>query len=150
MCKKDNRFGFKTRKLWVLKAERKDADEIAKFYAGFGLKRQKEIAQNWKKMIEDRGDDCCKEVAMIVRDKCKKAIGLVETVSQDGERVGISIWIPNPIKKVNYQKALIDSMIEWCEDYSDYEVISVITSITGVTSFGVEYEEIMRNISCAS
>lgn len=110
-------YGYETKKLKVLKAERGDEKAIANLYIDRTIEEKKLIQLNWEKIITDSKDDFVKDVVYVLKDKCNKIIGLVETESEDNkESIEIGFWIPNLAKRATYLNELQDSFIEWCEE----------------------------------
>lgn len=145
------KFGFQTKRLEVLKAHGKDAGDVCRLYRS-QPNIPKHIDENKiRKSFEEAENDFYQDVTYLVRDRCNKLVGMVETISDDYSKVRIGIWIPNKAKEVSYLKELIDSMIEWCGEYEKYHLISEIQLIQQITAIGATYEDIQTNIKlCAS
>lgn len=139
MCEND--FGYKTRgRLTVLKAYERDAAILCKLCSN--KHNDKKAVEQWKKLLNESKEDFFKDVTYIIRNKCDKPIGTVETISKDRNCVEIAIWIPDKIKREKHLQEIIDSMIEWCEEYEEYHLIEKIYSVEESTS----YVPIMENI----
>ncbi len=139
------KFGFYTKRLRVLKAYEEDAEEISKLYRNQSARERRDIESNWRKELQKVAEDFYKDVTFLVRDKCNKAIGIVETESRDGETVSIGIWFPNKAKEASYLHELVDAMIEWSEE-DEYTSISGIHLIDEVTATGVTGTDISGEI----
>lgn len=139
------KFGFRTKRLSVLKAHEEDAKEISKLYRNQSAKQRRIIECNWRRELRKATEDFYRDVTFLIKDKCNKAIGLVETESEDGETVKIGIWFPNKAKESSYLNELVDAMIEWSEE-EEYTAISGIQLIDDVNLSGITGTDIRGEI----
>lgn len=170
-------FGYKTKKIWVLKAKSNDAKDMSSLYRNikveevrtlrtllireeegikFFLKNKgeklnpnqlsnSEIEQcrnKWLKRIEYNEDDYWRDVIYVIRDRCKKIIGILETLSDDGIKVEVQIWIPNNFKRAELLEDVVESLKEWLIEQEEYEEI---TKIMLGDAIGRETESLVEN-----
>ena len=141
----NEKFGFITRtRISVLKAYEEDAADISKLYFGFSAFQRRIIAKNWELSLKAGKYDLYKDVTFMIKDKCEKVLGIVETQSKDRINIQISIWIPNKAKEKMYLNQILESMIEWSE-IDEYKRISAINLVIEVAE-KIKYEELMTDI----
>lgn len=121
----EQKYGFQTKKITVLKARMSDVEDIVKLYQRNIPKDRKKLEVNWKHMIQNSVSDFT-NVIFVIRDKCCKTIGLLETETDDGKTFEVGIWIPNQAKQVQYLDHLKDSFLEWGEEDSPMDSIIAI------------------------
>lgn len=175
------KFGFKTKKIWVLKADESDAKDMANLYRNIKVEEVKtlrsllikhggnyvaflgkgnkvksnqldneEIAQcmeRWLQRIKLNKDDYYKHVIYVVRDRSRKAIGILETLSDDGLKTEMQIWIPSEFKRHEFLEEVVESMKEWLAEYEEYEEV---TKIMLGDAIGREIECLETNYKCVS
>lgn len=144
------KFGFKTKRLTVLKAYEEDTTAMIKVYRA-QQQVPKDIDESiLKKCMRATEEDFYQDLTFLVRDKSNKVIGIVGTKSDDKVNVEIEVWIPNQAKRTTYLVELIDSMIEWCKDYEKYQAISGIQLIDRIGPFGATFSELKGKINLKS
>ena len=143
------KFGFRTRRFSILKAYEEDAAAISKLYTVPFPKMRTTTESNWKEELKRMENDFYKDVIFLLRDRAKKVLGVVNTMSKDGCTVEIGIWIPNKFKRELYLDELVDSMIEWSEA-DEYDKISSIQVALGINPSGANTVEVRNNIALQS
>lgn len=98
--------------------------------------------KRWLKRIELNKDDYYKDVIYVIRDQCKKIIGILETLSDDGIKVEVQIWIPNNFKRAELLEDVVESLKEWLIEQEEYEEI---TKIMLGDAIGRETESLVEN-----
>ena len=143
----EQKYGFETKKITVLKARMSDVEDIVKLYQRNIPKDRKKLEVNWTNMIRDSQNDFT-NVIFVIRDKCCKPIGLLETETDDGKNFEVGIWIPNQAKQVQYLNHLKDSFLEWGEENSPMDSIIAIKVLRRMmrNSAYAEYDVIAKDI----
>ena len=98
--------------------------------------------KRWLERIELNKDDCYKDVIYVIRDRCKKIIGILETLSDDGIKVEAQIWIPDNFKRAELLEDVVESLKEWLIEQEEYEEI---TKIMLGDAIGRETESLVEN-----
>lgn len=148
MMYEEKNFGFKTRRrITVLKAQEGDATDICKLYLNHTTEKQ---VKEWRETIKEAEDDFYQDVTYLIRDKCNKPIGTIETKSDDGINIEILIWIPSKFKVKDYLQELVDAMIEWCKDYEEYQMITKIGLIEAITPLGARLRILEKDVALSA
>lgn len=144
---KEEKYGFKTKKVTLLKVRMSDVKDIVKLYQRQTPHERKKLEVNWQYMIQNSEDDF-KNVIYVIRDKCKKAIGLLETETDDGMVFEVGIWIPNQAKQAEYLEHIKESFLEWAEEETSMDSISSIKVLRKMTKNPAEakYDVIAKGI----
>ena len=80
----------------------------------------------WLIRIKDARDDYSKDVIYVVRDRSKKIVGIIETLSDDCFDVEVQIWITQEFKRNELLEEVVESMKEWLIDEEGYGKITKI------------------------
>ena len=144
---KEEKYGFKTKKVTLLKARMSDVKDIVKLYQRKTPQERKKLEENWSYMIQKSKDDFT-NVMFVIRDKCFRTIGLLETETDDGKAFEIGIWIPNQAKQVQFLEHIKDSFLEWAEEETSMDSISSIKVLRKMTKNPAEakYNVIAKGI----
>lgn len=82
--------------------------------------------KRWLDRIRGSEEDYYKDVIYVVRDKNKKMVGVLETLSEDGREVEVQIWIPQEFKRKEFLEEVVESVKEWLILEEKYEEITKI------------------------
>ena len=121
--------GFMTNQLSLKKAERKHIEGIVRLYGVNDSKEQRKIASKWQSIIDSSKDDYQEDVNFVVRNRRKRIIGLVRAKNVENGSLSVTIWLSTPERKQKYLEHLIESIVEYYEDYEKYEDLSEIKII---------------------
>lgn len=129
---KEEKHGFKTKKVTLLKSRMSDMKDIVKLYQRETPQERKRLEEDWKNMIQNSQNDFT-NVIFVIRDKSHKAIGLLETESDNGKAFEVGIWIPNQAKRIQYLDHIKESFLEWGEEETDMDSITSIKVLREMT-----------------
>lgn len=126
--------GFMTNQLSVKKAEKEHVEGIVRLY---GVKSDSEehrqLASKWQSIIDSSKDDYQEDVNFVVRSRRKKVIGLIRAKTVKNGSLSVTIWLSTPERKERYLEHLIESIVEYYEDYEKDENLSEIKIIDNFT-----------------
>ena len=143
----EEKYGFKTKKVTLLKARMSDVKDIVKLYQRKTPQERKKLDINWRFMIQNAESDFT-NVIFVIRDKCRRTIGLLEIETDDGKAFEVGIWIPNQAKQVQYLDHIKDSFLEWGEEETAMDSITSIKVLREMTKNPAEakYDVIAKDI----
>ena len=146
-------YGFSTRqRISFLKADaekKKDIKDIVKLHNPQNVTQRTIENATWELILEkEKGD--LDNFTMIVRDKCQKPIGLAFFKTEDKRDFDIDIWIPDPKKKNSYLQFVVESIVEWIEDYTDISKIRYMRELESKPRMQQYGDVLMENYCVAA